>query len=159
MDEHKIKEAIKKSAALCSKKEMCEFDIRRKCKLWGLDEDESDVVLAYLYKEKFIDERRYTEFYCNDKIKFNRWGKIKVKHHLRAKFINSALIDKVLSEFDYDEYYTIAEELLKAKLRSVKYKDRYELKSKLMNFAASRGFGYDISNDIIDEVIKSVDDL
>ncbi len=156
MDEDKIKVAIKKSAQICSRKEMCIFDIKKKCTLWELNEDETDVVIQYLINEKYIDETRFVEFFCNDKIKFNKWGKIKVRHHLSAKSVSNKLVDRFLQGFDYDLYFQIAKELLIAKAKSVKYKDKYEFKIKLSNFAASRGFEYDIFSDIIDDIVRDV---
>lgn len=44
--------------------------------------DASERIIARLLKERFIDESRYTRFFVNDKLRFNKWGRD--KNRLRA---------------------------------------------------------------------------
>ena len=39
----------------------------------GLPPDASERIIARLLKERFIDESRYTRFFVNDKLRFNKW--------------------------------------------------------------------------------------
>ena len=66
---------------------------------------------------------------------------------------------QVLGEVDDDEYLSVLRPLLKQKRRSVKAANDYELNQKLVKFALSRGFTYDIIRQCIDgDVDEMVDD-
>jgi regulatory protein len=132
--------AYTKAAAMCSKSETCSFDIHEKLKAWGLDEDNLLAVLSQLKEEKFIDDERFARAYVKDKFRFNHWGKQKIEFMLRSKRINPEILALAFDEIE-DEGY--ADELLKLisdKLRTIKAKDKYDLRNKLMRFAMGKGF-------------------
>jgi regulatory protein len=126
--------------AMCSQSERCRFDIVAKLRQWELSEEEITNAVDYLVKERFLNEQRYVQFYVNDKLRFNKWGKIKLSFMLRQKQIPNALIKSALSEIDDDNYLRILHELLKLKVKSVKGASGYERTAKLALFAQSHGF-------------------
>ena len=78
---------------------------------------------------------------------------------LWAKHIDKDIQQQVLGEVDDDEYLSVLRPLLKQKRRSVKAANDYELNQKLVKFALSRGFTYDIIRQCIDgDVDEMVDD-
>ncbi len=107
---------------------------------WGLELEESEACIEYLIKERFIDEQRFTTYYVNDKFKFNNWGKIKIKHHLKQKGLPNTTIENALEEIDFNEYLVTLTELLQTKLKQIKNKDHWQTKAALARFAQSRGF-------------------
>lgn len=133
-------QAIFKTAALCTQSEKCESDIRKKLILWELSESDIDKTINYLKEEKFLDDARYCSFFVKDKSRFNKWGKIKIAYALRTKRIDAELINSALEEIDEEDTLSILISILNTKLRSLKYKDEYDRKNKLMRFALSRGF-------------------
>lgn len=133
-------EALHKAAAYCTSVEKCAFDVSEKLSAWGVSDKESGKILAYLTGEDFINEKRFARAFVNDKLRFNKWGKIKIDYALRAKNISTEVIQSALTDIDEDEYSGILTELLKAKLRGLRYKDEYDRYAKLFRFAQSRGF-------------------
>ena len=79
------RQALTNVMAMCSLSERCRFDIIAKLKQWELSEDEIAEAIDYLIKEHFLDEERFVRFYVNDKLRFNKWGKVKLKFMLRQK--------------------------------------------------------------------------
>jgi regulatory protein len=76
-----------------------------------------------------------------DKYRFNKWGKVKINYELQKKGIPSNIREDALDEnIDEDEYERIVFEALKNKLKSVKSKDSYDLRTKLFRFGTGRGF-------------------
>ena len=67
-------------------------------------------------------------------------------HYLKLRHIQ----ERVLSEVDDEEYVSALRPLLKQKQRSTKAASDYELRQKLIRFALSRGFGFDIIRQCID---------
>lgn len=132
--------AYDKAALLCSRSEKCSSEIVDKLKLWGLSADESESVIIKLISEKYLDNERFARAYAKDKFRFNRWGRQKIEYMLRAKHINQEIVKIALEEIT-DEGYT--DELLRLiadKEKTIKAKDQYDKRNKLMRFAMGRGF-------------------
>ena len=144
-EEKKAKEisysaALSKMQFICSRQERCCSDIRKKIENWSLSYDDQDKIIQSLIDDKFIDEKRYTGFYVRDKYKFNRWGRIKISHHLKQKQIPESIIMEAFDSISEEIYEANLEDILNSKLRSTREDDSYKLKAKLYRFAQSRGF-------------------
>lgn len=139
MQEITEKEALNKAAAYCSAAEHCTADVRHKLSTWGM-EQHAEAVIARLLQEGFIDERRYSRSFVCEKIRYNKWGRLKTGLALRQKGIDAATAGEALEAFDEDEYLHILQGLLQAKARSVRGASEYERNGKLIRFALSRGF-------------------
>jgi len=133
-------QALHKAAALCMRSEKCELDIRNKLLAWGINENDATKIISYLTTEKFLDNARFCNFFVKDKVRFNKWGKIKIGYALKAKKIDEALIIEALSEIDEQETVDNLITLLRSKQKNLKYKDAFDKKGKLIRFALSRGF-------------------
>ena len=134
------RQALTKAMAMCSQSERCRFDVAAKLRLWELSEEDIAKAIDYLIKERFLNEQRFVDFYINDKLRFNKWGKIKLSYMLHQKQIPEELIRSALASVEDDFYRKILHDLLKAKARSVKGATVYERRGKLAVFAQSHGF-------------------
>lgn len=143
-------EAYLRLAALCAQAEHCEQEMRDKMRRWGLDEAAQDKVVERLTKERYIDEERYARAFVKDKIRYNKWGRRKVQQALWMKHISDDIQQQVLDEIDEKEYLDVLRPLLKQKRKSIKAESDYELNQKLVRFALSRGFGFDIIRQCLD---------
>jgi len=150
------RQALNKSAALCSRKEYCSSDIRKKLVNWDLSDDEVDKAIDWLKQEKFIDDGRYAGYYVKDKFVFNGWGRIKIRYQLRAKGIESSLIEIAMEQIDEGDYLGKMAELLHSKVRRIKNKDKWQTKAALARFAQSRGFEPDIVFRAIDNLLNDI---
>jgi regulatory protein len=107
-----------------------------------------------LKDENFINEERYSTAFVKDKFNYNKWGKVKIAAHLRTKNIPGEIIKTSLDTIDKELYKNTLKDLISHHRRSVKYKNNYDLKSKLLRYGLSKGFEsnllYDILNDIED---------
>ncbi len=133
-------EVLYKLAARCSTSEQCLSDIETKLAKYDLTEEEKTRILRHLVEEKYVDDRRYSEAFVRDKYRFNKWGRIKIAQGLRMKGIDQETIDDAMGAIDEEEYIEIQRELIKAKRRSTKGKNDYEINGKLIRFATGRGF-------------------
>ncbi|WP_421917940.1 regulatory protein RecX [Marinifilum sp.] len=146
--------ALSKVQFICSKQEKCCSDIRKKLQDWNISVEDQDEIINSLMEDKFIDESRYTNFYVQDKCRFNKWGKIKISHHLKHKHIPEGIIHEALEQINQDEYQKNLRDLLQRKLESLRHDDRYQLKTKLYRFAQSRGFESQLSLNLIDDLLS-----
>lgn len=133
-------EALQKAAAYCSGAEHCRSEVARKLEQWGVAPAGRDRILAYLLKEKYIDETRFCRAFVHDKSAYNKWGRTKIGMALRQKQIDDALIHQAVSELASDDYQDQLKKLLAAKAETLKTASPYEKRNKLIRFALSRGF-------------------
>jgi len=132
--------AYDKAAFLCSRSEHCSSDIQEKLKLWGFSAEDSVLVIAKLVEEKYIDDERFARAYVNDKFRFNHWGKQKIAFMLHSKNISSEIMELAFNEIEDEGYSNELRRLLTDKEKSIKAKDQYDKRNKLMRFAMGRGF-------------------
>ena len=146
--------ALDKAMAQCSRQELCCDDIRSKLLVWGVEKNDAEKILGILINENFINESRYAAAFVRDKFKYNKWGKVKIAAHLRFKKLPPDIISTALDSIDNVEYTKSARSLIESHKRSVKAKNQYDLKAKLLRYGLSKGFEsnllYDILNDLED---------
>jgi len=153
MSEKKIFIAsLDKSRAQCSQKEQCCYDIRKKLSLWGVEDKDIEKITGILISENFINEPRYARAFATDKFKYNKWGKVKIAAHLRSKKLPPDIIGQALDSIDNDQYTKLIRGLLEGHRRSVKAKNQYDLKAKLLRYGLSKGFESSLLYDILNEL-------
>ena len=142
---------LSKAMALCSKREYCTDDISSKLRSWGAGETDSGKIINTLISENFLNETRYASAFVRDKFNYNKWGKVKIAAHLRAKQISPGIITSALNLIDNELYMRTMKEIISSHRRHVKAKNQFDLKGKLLRFGLSKGFEsnllYDILND------------
>ena len=149
---HYIKLLLNKASAQCSRRELCCEDIRVKLSQWGVEKDDAEKIIKTLIRENFINESRYAEAFVKDKFKYNKWGKVKISAHLGAKKIPQDIISNALGSIDNEHYTRIVRGIIEGHRKTVKAKNQYDLKAKLLRYGLSKGFEssllYDILNDL-----------
>ncbi|MBO5864462.1 MAG: RecX family transcriptional regulator [Bacteroidaceae bacterium] len=133
-------EALNKAAAYCTLCERCISEVSAKLTAWGVPQTEQEEIIARLTNEKFIDEERYCRAFVNDKVKFNRWGRIKITAALREKNLPQEYIKEALENIDDDIYLQALKETIDIKRREFKGKDDFATQQKIIRHAASRGY-------------------
>lgn len=144
------KEAYLTLAALCAKAEHCQWEMTEKMRRWELSDEAQAHVMERLVKERYVDDERYARAFVKDKVRYNKWGRRKVEQALWQKRIDDDIRQRVLDEVDDEEYLVVLKPLLKQKRKTTKAQNDYELNQKLMRFAMSRGFTFDIIRQCLD---------
>lgn len=124
----------------CAHTERCKTEVAEKLKKLGANADEISATINKLEEENFINEGRYCRGFVHDKLRFSKWGRIKIVYALRMKRVNSADIQSALEQIEEEEYLIILRDLLRAKERTIRARDEYDKQAKLLRFAAGRGF-------------------
>ena len=148
------KEALSYTMDLCSRQEKCSSEIMEKLKKFKVQEASMVKVLQTLKKEGFIDESRYAGMFVRDKLRTNRWGKIKIQYMLSAKRIPDEIIRDALDGIDDQNYLEILKEELSKKQKSIKAENPFEVRNKLARFAQQRGFEPGLIFQAMDEMKK-----
>ncbi len=141
-------EAKVKIESWCAYQERCQFEVSNKLGSFGLSYELTQQLIAELITTNFVNEERFAEAYVSGKFRIKRWGKIKIKQHLKAKFISTYSIDKALKQISKDDYQESIRKLILKKAHDFKVTDsEYQKKAKIHNYLASKGYEFqDIEN-------------
>ena len=145
-------QVLYKLTFLCARAEYCQHDMLEKMRKWEVNSVDKAEIMEYLLREKYVDQERYARHFISDKLRFNKWGRRKVEQALYMKRIPESIYRPILDEQCDEDYEDILMPLLRNKLRTVKGKNSYDIRNKIIRFALSRGFETDL-------VLKAVDKL
>lgn len=142
--ETELKWALGRMQALCSRREYCASDIRRK--LLRLRDhpmlpEEAEQIIAALVKEKYLDDARYAGAFARDKAALTAWGAAKIRYALRAKGISDEAIDQALESIEPERSQERLRKLLENRFRNLAGDPKS--KQKLLRLGLSRGYSYD----------------
>lgn len=151
------KEIIQKLAAICSQAEHCEYEMQEKMQRWEIDEETQAKVIAYLVKERYLDEERYCRAFVREKILYTKWGRKKIETALYQKHIDREVSRNVLNEIENQEYVDVLLPMLRQKERTIKAKNDYERNIKLFKWALGRGYTYEVIKECIDADVEEFD--
>lgn len=147
-------QALRTLMESCAKSERATSDIRKSLIRWGISEDQQAKIIHTLVEHKFIDDQRYTEAYVREKVNLSRWGTYKIRAALRAKQIPDTTIDRALEQVDPIAWRDKLELQLRRKQQSIKARNTYELRGKLMRYGAALGFDFDTVHELVDRLVR-----
>lgn len=149
-----IERAKSRAINYISGKLKTKYEVRLKLKENGFAEEVIDEVLDILEKEEYLNDKIYCEIFIEDKKKLNGYGKNKIKSLLIQKGISKNIFEDFLDEFEYDEEFDNALKMGIRKLNLLSNEeDKFKKKQKIINYLAHRGFGFDVINDVLKEIL------
>ena len=149
-----IERAKSRAINYISGKLKTKYEVRLKLKENGFAEDVIDEVLDILEKEEYLNDKVYCEIFIEDKKKLNGYGKNKIKSLLIQKGISKNIFEDFLNEFEYDEEFDNALKMGIKKLELLSNEeDNFKKKQKIINYFTYRGFGFDVINDVLKEIL------
>lgn len=152
--EYSFLEAKAKLEALCAYQERCQFEMEQKLISWKFAPDQRDQLIADLIANNFIHEERFACAFVSGKFNIKKWGKQKIKSHLKQKHISNYSIEKGMKEIDPDQYWSTLVSLCEKKKKEIQQKKGtiWDHKAKAFQFLLSKGY----ESDLISEAIKEV---
>lgn len=125
----------------CARAERCAAEVYALLSRHGVAAAVIDKIVNRLCAERFIDEERYAHAFIHDRIAYERWGRLKVRHALFAKHIDEAVVDRQLAEaIDEEEYRRRLATLLADRARALPRPLAEADRARLYRFAAQRGY-------------------
>lgn len=142
---------------LCSRREYCSSDIRRKA-LTALDNDRDSAgkVMDLLIKDKYVDDYRYSCAYARDKASIAGWGPSKIRYMLSSKGVDRDVIDRAMLEIDESKADQRLDRLVRSRYASLR--NDPQVRVKLLRYVVGRGYSYDDASSVIDELMKERND-
>jgi regulatory protein len=146
---YSLLEAKQKIEAFCAYQERCDFEIRKKLKSWHIYSEDIDILISDLITNNFLNEERFAEAFVSGKFRIKKWGRLKIKQHLKQKQISDYSINKGLSQIDEEEYLNTLIQLRNTKSKTIKAKNEWDKKAKLTRYLSSKGFESNLIFDIL----------
>jgi len=134
----------------CSGAEHCCFEVRAMLQRHESESGDIDRILKHLIKEGYIDESRYAQAFVHDKVRFAKWGRVKIAQALWQKRIPQDVADSALATIDEDEYMTALNDVVQSRYRAAKGATEYERKMKAMKSVCSRGYEPQLVRKVLD---------
>lgn len=108
--------------------------------------------IQFLKEYNFINDMNYAKAYINDKL--NSFGSQKIKYTLIQKGISKEILEEALADLNKDNERKTAFNLAKKKLDIIRKRenDSYKISGKLYRYLTSKGYGYDIVNEVVKEL-------
>jgi regulatory protein len=146
---YSLLEAKHKIEAFCAYQERCDQEVRLKLRSWNMDAEHVDILISDLITHNFLNEERFAEAYVSGKFRIKKWGRVKIRQHLKQKNISAYSINKALATIDDKEYLSTIRELLETKSRLVKSKDKWDRLNKLKRYLASKGYETELIHEMV----------
>jgi regulatory protein len=137
MDTTGLQKILPKMRRYCAMQERCRKEVADKLAGYGLDRDDTLMVIEQLEKEKFLDESRFARHYAGSKLRLHQWGRLKIEAWLRQKDIPDNLISEGLNEIDEEDYLQLLTNLIKNSGQSRQKED-------LFRYLTAKGFEPDL---------------
>jgi len=147
-----LEEAKEKLSTFCAYQERCIWETRRKLYEKGIKDSNSDDLIDYLIKEKFIDEERFARSFARGKFRLKKWGRGRISRELKMRQMSEGDIRKGLSEIDPNEYYDTLLSQVEKQWERIKESDPYKKKFKVIQYLISKGFEQDLIKEAIEDI-------
>lgn len=134
----------------CSGAEHCCLEVRAMLERHKAESADIDRILKHLIREGYIDESRYADAFVHDKVRFAKWGRIKIAQALWQKRIPGDVADRALERIDEDEYMTALKDVAESSYRLSKGATEYERKMKTMKTVCGRGYEPSLVRKVLD---------
>lgn len=134
------KEGFEKMAKYCAYQERCMFEVRQKLFGSGLSSEEIENIICDLLDQNFINEERYAKAFARGKFYQKKWGKLKIKQHLKQKQISEYCIKLGLNEINQSDYLMTLEYLKTKKYKEVVAENNFIKKQKTANYLIGKGY-------------------
>ena len=142
--------AMFRLADYCARGEHCSSELLAQLAKWGVPEDARMRIMRELQQRRYFDDERYAHAFVRDRVHLGKWGRRKIEEALRQKHISDDIRQQALDAVDEGEYVAVLSPLLQQKRRTVKAQNEFELNRKLVRYALSRGFTFDVIRQCLD---------
>jgi regulatory protein len=128
----------------CAYQERSHQEVRNKLLQHGIYGDVLEDIIADLITENFLDEERFACSYARGKFRMKQWGRIRIQQELKLKGTSAYSIKMAMKEIPEAEYLDALAAILAKKSGEGIHELSFEEKSKVSQYAHSKGYEWDI---------------
>lgn len=125
------------------------FEVRMYLKNKEIEYDTINDVIKRLIKERYLDDKIYTEAFINDKINFSNDGPFKIRKELENAKVDDNIINEYLEKYDFDLEKDKLEKLIPKYMKTIRNKSYTIMKSKVINHFNDLGYHQSLVNEVL----------
>lgn len=141
-----------------SEKEMKDFLekklVKKKITDGQLIQSIKEKVICLLKDQKLINDSDFAFWWVDQRLTFKPKGKKAIRFELLKKGIDKEIIEQVLLTISSQQLTILAKKLVEKKIKLYQHLPIIKQKQKLFSFLFRRGFDFNLSKTVIDEMIK-----
>jgi regulatory protein len=124
-------------------------EIKRHLRTKRFDDEAQDKAIDALRAQRYIDDEAFARYWVEQRARFRPKGERAIVSELLARGVARETIDIVLGEADPDAEAKRAREVIRRPMTRWLSMDERERKRKIHQYLASRGFSYDVIEEVI----------
>lgn len=140
----RLNEALRLAAAFCAYQERTRQEVLNRLRDWDITGDEAEQVVASLIEQNYLNEERFARTFAGSKFRVKRWGKYKIRQHLKQRGITGQHLEEAMNDIEPDNYRETLTLLLEKKKASLKDDNPLTIKQKLARYAIGKGYEPDL---------------
>jgi regulatory protein len=141
--------ALNKLKHYCAYQDRSHREVRTKLLKLEVYGDDLEEIMSDLIKEKYLDESRFACSFARGKFRMKKWGRIKIKQHLKQHDISDYCMRKAMKEIDAEEYYNTLSDIIDKKMIDYSDLNEFKRKQKLISYCISRGYEMNLILEIV----------
>ncbi len=150
-----VQRAVDRGARFLSYRPRSIDEIRRNLLKHETPESVVEIAIERLSNLGYLDDMAFAKFWLENRDTFKPRGPMALRHELRSKGISNEIIEIVLESLDApDAAYRAAQ----SKVRAMRGKTLAEFRKKVGSFLQRRGFNYQTSRDVLEQLIQELTD-
>ncbi|MBC7923226.1 MAG: RecX family transcriptional regulator [Ferruginibacter sp.] len=150
-----VKEAYLRASSYCTYQERTPDEVRERLREWNIRGEDAEVVVSRLVDEDFLNEGRFAKVFAGGKFRIKHWGRLKIRHELRARGLSEGCIRQGLLEIDETAYRHTLQHLLEKKNDSLRGEEAGARKQKLVRYALGKGYENNLVWNTVEEIVTS----
>ena len=147
-----VTQAKNRIAAYCAYQERCLSEVKTRLEDLGMNNQQSEIIIAQMVEEDFINEQRFSEAFVRGRFTIKKWGKVRIRQELKMRDIPEHYISQALSLIPEEEYLDTLHYLARRKWTLTKEPNFLKKKIKVNRFLMFRGFEADLIKDVVEAI-------
>jgi len=133
-------------------------EIKRHLRTKRFDDAAQDIAIEKLRAQRYIDDEAFARYWVEQRARFRPKGQRAIASELMAKGVARETIDLVLGEADPDAETKRARETIRRPMARWVSMTENERKRKIHQYLGTRGFSYDVIEEVIAKPDAEADD-
>ncbi len=146
MKDEEYYRVLDKMVNYCAYAERCLQDVYKKFRSEDIPEDQFSSMIDYLLDHDVVDEKRFALSFATGKLRYNRWGRIKIRTHLKSKNIDQVDVEFAFQQLNPEEYTDVLQQVISHKYD--KLGNQTDAFAKVVRYAQSKGFELSLIYDL-----------
>ena len=132
-------------------------ELSRRLVLKGYDQDVVDEALSALASVDLINDEKFSKDWVTSRLEQKPMGRVRIAWELRQKGVAPDLVEQAVERVDSETEYELALGLAERKVRHFGGDISLEDRRKLAQFLRRRGFAWDVTNRVVEELLPGND--